>query len=180
MPGYSKCPLGRSDVISTLCPCVTSAKIISYFIFSLSFDQDFEFQRTNDKMLRRTSTALRPSSCRLVGTAAPAASILVGGAERSLLRSRVANLPLVAPEGARRNISRIQIAKKNNATLRATKPKWTPPFPGWKPDPETEISKHKNVIPPPAILPPFFFLLRSLPISTAFAGAGVPWVTPQC
>jgi large subunit ribosomal protein L38 len=70
---------------------------------------------------------------------------LVGGAERSLLRSRVANLPLVAPEGARRNISRIQIAKKNNATLRATKPKWTPPFPGWKPDPETEISKHKNI-----------------------------------
>jgi len=29
--------------------------------------------------------------------------------------------------------------------VKLKKPKWKPPFLGWKPDPETEVSKHKNI-----------------------------------
>jgi len=51
----------------------------------------------------------------------------------------------VGPSAPKRGVSNITLAKKNRARLRSEQVKWAPPFPGWKPDPETEISKHKNI-----------------------------------
>jgi len=47
--------------------------------------------------------------------------------------------------GSRRSVSRITQIRKNFALLKALKPKWKPPYPGWRPDPETEVSLHKRI-----------------------------------
>ncbi len=83
------------------------------------------------KMLRPNSLS-RPL-CAFRGLTLSPSAVLV-------LRTRAAS-PLVQL----RSISRIALIKKNKDKIKAQTPEWKPPFPGWKPDPETEVSKHKNV-----------------------------------
>ncbi len=83
------------------------------------------FQSLYSRMLR--PNLLRPC----ISSLSPSAALI--------LRTRATNTFQL------RAISRIALIKKNKEKIRAQIPAWKPPFPGWKPDPETEVSKHKNV-----------------------------------
>jgi len=86
-----------------------------------------------------------------IGVRRPASPLFLGFVTRRCITSPKLSALAEGHKGLcydynRRHISDITRARMNKLKLK--KPKWKPPFLGWKPDPETEVSKHKNVRPP--------------------------------
>eukprot|EP01087_Luapelamoeba_hula_P011422 TRINITY_DN3102_c0_g2_i1.p1 TRINITY_DN3102_c0_g2~~TRINITY_DN3102_c0_g2_i1.p1 ORF type:complete len:332 (-),score=63.23 TRINITY_DN3102_c0_g2_i1:39-1013(-) len=87
-------------------------------------------------------------------------------------------LPMSAAPTQQRHISIVQLSrelKKNEGALF----KWTPPSPGWKPDPRTEISLHKRIRTKakkyfifPDVLPVTEMFTSLFPITVTFPSSG--------